>query len=357
MRDFTRAAQAARTDIPPPPPPVAPPVVAPVPVVVQAEPRAQSAMREFGRRSPPTFSGDVDPIQAELWLKRITRIFEHLGIVEDHLRIDAATFQLAGRAQSWWELVFTSQTLEGMTWETFTRLFLDKYFSSVARQTKRNEFLNLRQGDLSVAEYEARFGDLSRFALDITTDDNMKARTFENGLRPGLRTKVVGFELDSYSKVVQKALVFEEEFLNSKKEKELRTTPKQHHQGSSSGSHHKKPRQGYAPPQLSYSESVPVQGQPISQYQIPSLTQPQTQSQSRGSRRAGHFRGGSHQGTRACFRCGDTGHFIRDCPLGTQQTPQIPGPPSQVGPSQQYYRPPLLPPAAPSAQKIGRAHV
>ena len=92
MRDFTRAAQAARTDILPPPPPVAPPVVASVPVVVQAEPRAQSAMREFGKRNPPTFSGDVDPIQAELWLKRITQIFEHLGIVEDHLRIDASTF-------------------------------------------------------------------------------------------------------------------------------------------------------------------------------------------------------------------------------------------------------------------------
>ena len=65
LRDFTRAAQAARNDVPPPPPPVAPPVVAPVPVV-QAEPRAQSAMREFGRRNPPIFSGEADPIQAEL---------------------------------------------------------------------------------------------------------------------------------------------------------------------------------------------------------------------------------------------------------------------------------------------------
>ena len=86
----------------------------------------------------------------------------------------------------------------------------------------------------------------------------MKARTFKNGLCPGLRTKVVGFELDSYSKVVKKASVFEEEFMNSKKEKELRATPKQHHQGSSSGSHHKKQRQEYAPQQLSYSKPVLV---------------------------------------------------------------------------------------------------
>ena len=52
-----------------------------------------------------------------------------------------------------------------MTWETFTHLFLYKYFSSVARQAKQNEFLNLRQGDLSITKYEARFGDIARFPL------------------------------------------------------------------------------------------------------------------------------------------------------------------------------------------------
>ena len=72
MRDFTRAAQAARTEVPPLPPSVAPTVIAPVPVVVQAELRAQSALKDFGRRNPPTFSGEADPIQAKLWLKRMT---------------------------------------------------------------------------------------------------------------------------------------------------------------------------------------------------------------------------------------------------------------------------------------------
>ena len=65
-------------------------------------------------RNPPVFLGDVDLVQAELWLKRMIRIFEHLRIVEDNLRVDAATFQLAGQAQVWWELVLTSQVLEGI---------------------------------------------------------------------------------------------------------------------------------------------------------------------------------------------------------------------------------------------------
>ena len=67
-----------------------------------------------------------------------------------------------------------------------------------------------------VTDYKACFGDLAHFIPDITANDKIKDRTFESGLHQGLRTKFVGFELDSYSKVVQKALVFEEEFLSSK---------------------------------------------------------------------------------------------------------------------------------------------
>ena len=121
----------------------------------------------------------------------MVRIFEHLGIVEDNLGIDAATFQLAGRAQVWWELVLTSQALEVMTWDTFTRIFLDKYFPPVARNAKRIEFLNLRQDEMFVIDDEACLGDLARFAPDITTDDETKARTFESGLRSAFARKLL----------------------------------------------------------------------------------------------------------------------------------------------------------------------
>ena len=68
---------------------------------------------------------------------------------------------------------------------------------------------------MSITDCEACFGNLAHFAPDITADDKIKARTFESGLRQGLYMKVVGFKLDSCSKVVQKALVFEEEYLSS----------------------------------------------------------------------------------------------------------------------------------------------
>ena len=42
----------------------------------------------------------------ELWLDHTIRIdFEHINIVNDDLRVDVATFQLAGRVWNWWELI------------------------------------------------------------------------------------------------------------------------------------------------------------------------------------------------------------------------------------------------------------
>ena len=93
---------------------------------------------------------------------------------------------------------------------------------------------------MSITDYEACFGDLACFAPDITAVDKIKARTFEIGLSQGLHMKVIRFELESYSKVVTKALVFEEEFLSSKKDKELRAPSKGNQLGSSSGHQFKK---------------------------------------------------------------------------------------------------------------------
>ena len=45
-----------------------------------------------------------------------------------------------------------TNALKGITWGTFERLFLGKYFLDRARNTKRMEFLCLQQGDMSVAD-------------------------------------------------------------------------------------------------------------------------------------------------------------------------------------------------------------
>ena len=41
--------------------------------------------------------------------------------------------------------------------------------------------MSLRQGDMSVREYEARFNDLSRFAPSLVESEDMKCLKFEGG--------------------------------------------------------------------------------------------------------------------------------------------------------------------------------
>ena len=44
-----------------------------------------------------------------------------------------------------------------MTWEIFKRVILEKYFPEDVRNKKEMEFLELKQGNMIVAEYAAKF--------------------------------------------------------------------------------------------------------------------------------------------------------------------------------------------------------
>ena len=45
-------------------------------------------------------------------------------------------------------------------------LFMGKYFPETARHAKAQEFLELKQGAMTVMDYVARFTELARFADD-----------------------------------------------------------------------------------------------------------------------------------------------------------------------------------------------
>ena len=53
-----------------------------------------------------------------------------------------------------------------MTWAKFHDLFIGKYFPDTARLMKAKEFLELKQGAMTVIEYVARFTKLAHFADD-----------------------------------------------------------------------------------------------------------------------------------------------------------------------------------------------
>ena len=73
------------------------------------------------------------------------------------------------------------------------------------------EFVHLEQRDLTVAQYEAKFTELSRFAPQLIATEEEKALKFQDGLKPYLNNKISILKLGDYSEVVDRSLIAEKD--------------------------------------------------------------------------------------------------------------------------------------------------
>lgn len=79
-------------------------------------------------------------------------------------------------------MMVTGETL--ISWEEFKDMFFDQFCPETLRDEKQMEFLNLRQGNMTVQEYHRRFLKLSRFAPEQLMDNQSKmAHRFVKGIR------------------------------------------------------------------------------------------------------------------------------------------------------------------------------
>ena len=88
---------------------------------------------------------------------------------------------------------------------------MGKYFPASVRHAKAREFLELRQGTMTVREYVARFIELARFRDDYVATDAAKVRRFEDGLKLSIRGKIVGHNLQDMDSMVSTSLIIERE--------------------------------------------------------------------------------------------------------------------------------------------------
>ena len=148
---------------------------------------------------------------ADHWFLQIENILEAMEITSDTTKIRLAAFQLEGEVRVWWRWVRTSRYLEVMTWAEFQELFMSKYFPETARLAKAQEFLEMKQGAMTMMDYVARFTELARFADDYVATDLAKERRFENGLELSIRARIVGLCLQDMDSMVGTTLTIERE--------------------------------------------------------------------------------------------------------------------------------------------------
>nr|XP_027186625.1 uncharacterized protein LOC113784598 [Cicer arietinum] len=136
--------------------------------------------------------------------------YPELGVAcPEGQKVHLGTFMLTEEAEHWWDNA--RQRLENagtaITWAIFKNMFLIKYFPEDIRNRKEMEFVKLEQGNMSVAEYAAKFKELSRYYPLYVGEAGEKSKCikFEMGLRPEIKKQVGMQEIRDFSTLVNKS--------------------------------------------------------------------------------------------------------------------------------------------------------
>ncbi|XP_057808422.1 uncharacterized protein LOC131022897 [Salvia miltiorrhiza] len=165
------------------------------------------AVERFRNYNPPRFNGRDGPLAAEEWLEELERIFTHINCTEEQ-KVSCAIFQLKEDARQWWKHFYRLLAEEDrnvLNWKIFKDVVMDKYFPLSFREKKETEFFELKQGNMTIEEYERKFNELGRFAPHLVdTEDKMIAR-FRKGLRTDIKGIMAAHVIEDFSDLVKRA--------------------------------------------------------------------------------------------------------------------------------------------------------
>ena len=88
---------------------------------------------------------------------------------------------------------------------------MGKYLPLSTRHAKAREFLELKQGTMTVLKYVSKFIELARFTDDYVATNIPKVRKFEDGMKSSIRGKIVGLLLQYMDLMVMTAMTIERE--------------------------------------------------------------------------------------------------------------------------------------------------
>ncbi|KAK9086078.1 hypothetical protein Sjap_026489 [Stephania japonica] len=141
---------------------------------------AAKMVKDFMRFNPTYFTGVSDPEVAGRWLMTHRRLHQLLEVPEaDQARISG--YCLRGQAAVWWT-TYTDIHSTPSTWAEFRQLFLDEYIPTEVQLRLREQFLGLRQGNMSVSQYMDRFRYLMMYAMDVANTERLQIYYFIRGL-------------------------------------------------------------------------------------------------------------------------------------------------------------------------------
>ncbi|KAL7592625.1 uncharacterized protein LOC111893563 [Lactuca sativa] len=255
------------------------------------------------------FLGVLDPIVVLTWIQNTEKVFRISHVVNED-KANYASAMLIGEALVWWEATFEALNeydQENLSWEMFKIRFLGKYCPLDMRRRLEKEFLKLKQGGMTVTEYETQFNQRARFVAKYIPTEDDKSQLFMEGLRYEIRDFVINRDIISFDKAVEYARKREHDL-------EIRgvtlSVPK-HPRVDRTVSVSTIPSAQSDPSTKVHSQSAfRGRGRPQS-FSLQSRAPPPCQKC--GKSHQGQCRVG--KGPVICYGCGETGHMKPVCPM------------------------------------------
>jgi hypothetical protein len=170
---------------------------------------------EFMRGHPPVFAHSTDPMDAEDCLRTVEREL-HTAQCDDREKVLYGPHLLRGAAQSWWEsYLATHANPDTITLEEFRDNFCHYHVPAGLMIVKKEEFLALKQGPMSVSEYRDRFMQLSCYAPEDISTDAKRQYHFLRGLVDPLHYQLMNHIFPTFQHLIDRAIMTE------KKHKEM----------------------------------------------------------------------------------------------------------------------------------------
>jgi hypothetical protein len=251
---------------------------------------------------PPTFSNSVDPLQADDWQKSIDKML-NIAQCSNREKVLYASGRLTGPAADWWDAYYAAlAVINTITWTKFSTQFRNYHIPAGLMKIKRKEFLSLKQGSMSLSEYRDKSIQLSRYAPRDVEDDEKKQELFLDGLIRPLQYQLVSYTFPSFQRLLDKAIAVEN------KRCEFGEKRRAANQGQARSS---------SRPRYTTTPSTPARGGSGQQTQQTQTAPPQA------STPAGPVAPNTST-NRACFKCGQSGHYANFCPNRASYTTPAP---------------------------------
>ncbi|XP_071714561.1 uncharacterized protein [Rutidosis leptorrhynchoides] len=222
----------------------------------------------------PEFTGSMHPDDFLDWISTVERIFD-LKDIPDNLKVKLVAIKLRKHASLWWEHVkkdrAAARKSKVNTWEKMKKLLQRKFLPVTFRQEAFVDYQNFQQRSLGMEETIQEFEKL-RMRCGAKEEEEKVIARFLNIIKPEVSDVVSLQQYNSFSEVCRLALQVEKQQKKAKSKQQ-------------------------------FSRSQPVTPAKFVQPTEKGKNEQRTSTNQGNSSRVPK-----------CYKCGGTGHYLRDCP-------------------------------------------